>query len=82
MIIFESERAIRKGFQPSGQSAHIAGQLVPVYPKCPLSEAVRLFSFADLRIGKRKLGVLGALSEAGGLSYFFRPRRQLFEKTF
>jgi hypothetical protein len=29
-------------------------------------EADRLFSFADLRIGKRKLSVLGALSEAGG----------------
>jgi len=35
------------------------------------SEADRLFSFADLRIGKRKLSVLGALSEAGGSSYSF-----------
>jgi len=32
-------------------------------------EADRLFSFADLRIGKRKLSVLGALSEAGGSSF-------------
>jgi len=31
-------------------------------------EADRLFSLADLRIGKRKLTVLGALSEAGGSS--------------
>jgi len=30
------------------------------------SEADRLFSLADLRIGKRKLSVLGALSPAGG----------------
>jgi len=29
-----------------------------------LSEADREFSFADLRIGKRRLSVLGALSEA------------------
>jgi len=35
----------------------------------PFSEADRLFSFADLRIGKRKLSVLGALSEAGGSSF-------------
>ncbi len=32
-------------------------------------EADRLFSFADLRIGKRKLSVLGALSEAGGSNF-------------
>jgi len=37
----------------------------------PFSEADRLFSFADLRIGKRKLSVLGALSEAGGSSFSF-----------
>ena len=35
----------------------------------PLSEADRLFSLADLCIGKRKLSVLGALSEAGGSSF-------------
>jgi len=35
----------------------------------PFSEADRLFSFADLCIGKRKLSVLGALSEAGGSSF-------------
>jgi len=29
----------------------------------------RFFSLADLRIGKRKLSVLGALSEAGGSSF-------------
>jgi len=32
-------------------------------------EADRLFSLADLCIGKRKLSVLGALSEAGGSSF-------------
>jgi len=31
-------------------------------------EADRLFSFADLRIGKRKLSVLGALSDLSGRS--------------
>jgi len=29
----------------------------------------RFFSLTDLRIGKRKLSVLGALSEAGGSSF-------------
>jgi hypothetical protein len=67
--LWQGTRAIRKGIQPSGQSTHIAGQLVPEYRQCPLSEADRLFSFADLRIGKRKLSVLGALSEAGGSSF-------------
>jgi len=32
-------------------------------------EADRLFSLADLCIGKRKLSVLGALSEAGGSNF-------------
>jgi len=79
MIFSESERAIRKGFQPSRKPAHIAGQLAPKYRQCPPAtcrvvarrakpEADRLFSLADLCIGKRKLSVLGALSEAGGLS--------------
>jgi hypothetical protein len=41
----------------------------PQVSTAPLSEADRLFSFADLRIGKRKLSVLSALSEAGGSSF-------------
>jgi len=83
--LWRGKRTIRKRFQPSGQSANIAGPLVLKYRRCPLQrlvgsscpvvarrakpEADRLFSFADLRIGKRKLSVLGVLSEAGGSSF-------------
>jgi len=40
-------------------------RILSAYPSssiggAPFSEADRLFSFADLRIGKRKLSVLGA----------------------
>jgi hypothetical protein len=44
-------------------------------------EADRLFFLADLRIGKKKLSVLGALSEAGGSSSLL-PKNllQLFGK--
>jgi hypothetical protein len=42
----------------------------------------RLFFLADLRIGKRKLCVLGALSEAGGSSFSFDHNGNYFKKSF
>jgi hypothetical protein len=71
MIFSESERTIRKRFQPSGNQRILPGRLSPSIGSATLSEADRLFSFADLHIGKRILCVLGALSETGGSNYSF-----------
>jgi len=80
MIFSESEPAAAFGYgeasgrfekdsSPSGNQHILPSNSSPSIDSAPLSEADRLFSFADLRIGKRKLSVLCALSEAGGSSF-------------
>ncbi len=58
-----------KDSSPPGKQRILSGHPSSSIGGAPFSEADRLFSFADLRIGKRKLSVLGALSEAGGSSF-------------
>jgi len=75
MIFSESEPAVAFGYgrasgrfgkdsSPPGNQRILSDHSSSSIGGAPFSEADRLFSFADLRIGKRKLSVLGALSEA------------------
>ena len=83
--VLRESSAYCRAIRPQESAAplqRLVGASCPVVARRAKPEADRLFSFADLRIGKRKLGVPGDLSEAGGSSFSLVPTGAWLKRPF